>query len=238
MRLAMPQSPRGCSATSLRSAQTARDKADMDDAYVRGLNQEIKNLQAILVDREAAMARAQASLEQMQVGAVARPAPAHWEPLPGGLSHIHDEAGPKKSDHRLVRDFILVFGVVAFACLAYFYGPSLLAASNLQLPDLSNLFAASDDNQDAPPPVAATPAPPPKPDHPQGVVIRDVNLRAAPSTSADVITGLKQGMAVIILDRQGNWDQLEVVVSGQTSRQGWAYGSYIGEPGKSPAAKP
>jgi len=218
---------------SLRAAQTAREKADMDDTYVRGLNQEIKTLQAILVDRETAIARA--SLEQMQVGTVSRPAPAHWEPLPGSLRQERKE--DKKPDSHLMRDFILVFGVVMLACVAYFFGPSLLSAGNWQLPNLSNLFAASDADQDASAPAPPAPAPPPKL-QPQAMVIRDVNLRAAPSTNAQVIAGLKQGTAVTILDRQGNWDHLQIVISGQISREGWAYGSYIGETNKSPAAKP
>ncbi|HXR94992.1 MAG TPA: SH3 domain-containing protein, partial [Rhizomicrobium sp.] len=62
--------------------------------------------------------------------------------------------------------------------------------------------------------------------------------RAAPSTTAGVIAGLTQGTAVAILDTQGNWDHVEVVISGGTSRQGWAYGSYIGATSKSPAARP
>ena len=221
---------------SLRFAQAAREKADVDDAYVRGLNQEIKNLQAILVDRETAIARAEASLEQMQVGVVARPAPAHWEPLPGSLRQAHHEE--KKSDGHLLRDFLLVFGVVALGCLAYFFGPSLLATSNWQLPDLANLFAANDDNQTASEPIPAQPIVPPKPNRPEALIIRDVNLRVGPSTSAAVITSLKQGTAVTVLDVQGNWDHIQVVISGQTSRQGWAYGSYIGDTGKSTGAKP
>jgi hypothetical protein len=220
---------------SLRAAQTAREKADVDDTYVRGLNQEIKTLQAILVDRETAIARAEASLEQMQVGTVARPAPAHWEPLPGSLRLASKD--DKKPDSHLVRDFILVFGVVMLACVAYFFGPSLLSTSNWQLPNLSNLFAAGDNDQDASAPAPPAPVPPPKP-QPQAVVIRDVNLRAAPSTNAPVIAGLKQGTAVTILDRQGNWDHLAIVISGQISRQGWAYGSYIGETDKNLGPKP
>jgi hypothetical protein len=234
--LAELQARCGAAEASLRSAQAAREKTDVDDAYVCGLNQEIKNLQAILVDRETAIARAEASLEQMQIGAVARPAPAHWEPLPGGLSQARDEK--KKSGGHLVRDFLLVFGVVTFACLVYFFGPSVLAANNWQLPDLANLFAASDDDQTASQPVPLQPIAPPKADHPKVMVIRDVNLRAAPSTSAEVITPLKQGTAVTVLDRQGSWDHVEVVISGKTSRQGWAYGSYIGDTGKSSPAKP
>jgi|GEM_PF-5638691 len=220
---------------SLRSAQTACESADVDDVYVRGLNQEIKTLQTILVDRETAIARAEASLEQMQVGMVARPAPAHWEPLPGSLRQASKE--DKKPDSHLARDFILVFGVVMLACVAYFFGPSLLSAGNWQLPNLPNLFAASDNDQDASSPPPPAPVPPPKP-QPQAIVIRDVNLRAAPSTNAQVIAGLKQGTAVTILDRQGNWDHLEIVISGQISRQGWAYESYIGETNKNPTAKP
>jgi uncharacterized protein YraI len=70
----------------------------------------------------------------------------------------------------------------------------------------------------------------PKP-QPQAATIRAVNLRAAPSTSAQVIASLAQGTAVTILERQGNWDHVAIVMSNRTSRQGWAYGSYIGETG-------
>lgn len=219
---------------SLRSAQTAREKTEADDVYVQGLNQEIKKLQAILVDRETAIARAEASLEQMQVGAVAHPAPAHWEPLPGAFSQPREEE--KKPESHLVRDFLLVFAVVGLGCLAYFFGPSLLASASLQVPGLSNLFASNDDDSDAPLP----PPPPPqvaKP-QPQALVIRAVNLRVAPSTTAQVITGLTQGTAVTILDRQGNWDQVEIVMSDKTSRQGWAYRSYISDADKSAVPKP
>jgi len=221
--------------TSLRSAQAAREKTEADDVYVRGLNQEIKNLQAILVDRETAIARAEASLEQMQIGVVARPAPAHWEPLPGSFSQPREEE--KKPESHLARDFLLVFAVVGLGCLTFFFGPSLLAAANLQLPGFSNLLTAHDDDSDAP----ALPPPPParavKP-QPLAVVLRAVNLRAAPSTSAQVIASLAQGTAVVILDRQGNWDQVATVMSDKTSRKGWAYGSYIGETDKSPASRP
>lgn len=219
---------------SLRSAQAAREKTEADDVYVRGLNQEIKNLQAILVDREAAIARAESSLEQMQIGAVARPAPAHWEPLPGAFSQPPEK---KKPESHLIRDFLLVFAVVGAGCLAVFFGPSLLASANLQLPGFSNLFASNEDDSDVSEPAASPPVQAVKP-QPQSMVIRAVNLRASPSTSADVIASLAQGTAVTILDRQGNWDHVAIVMSDKTSRQGWAYGSYIGETDKSPAAKP
>ena len=214
----------------LRAAQLAGETAAADDAYVRGLNQEIKNLQAVLVDREAAIARAEASLDLMQLGVVAKPAPAHWEPLPGGFTKTgKDEA--KKSDGHLARDFLLVFAVVMIGCLAYFFGPPLIA--NWRSLDLGNLFASGDaDQDDASSSAPAAPAPPPKPKLPVATVVRDVNLRAAPSASADVITALKQGSAVTVLERQGNWDHVEVVISGQESRQGWAYGGYLAETDK------
>jgi hypothetical protein len=218
--------------TELRAAQLAGETAAADDAYVRGLNQEIKNLQAVLVDREAAIARAEASLDLMQLGVVAKPAPAHWEPLPGGFTKTgKDEA--KKSDGHLARDFLLVFAVVMIGCLAYFFGPPLIA--NWRSLDLGNLFASGDaDQDDASSSAPAAPAPPPKPKLPVATVVRDVNLRAAPSVSADVITALKQGSAVTVLERQGNWDHVEVVISGQESRQGWAYGGYLAETDKAP----
>ena len=222
---------------ALRSANTAGEKAAADDVYVRDLNQQIKTLQAILVDREAAVARAEASLEQMQTGVVAKPAPAHWEPLPGGFRVAGDEPKKKKPDGHLVRDFLVVFGLVAMASLVYFVGlPSL--PDSWQLPNLGGLFASGGDDPDASAPLPPAPSAPPKPAPPPFVVLRDVNLRAQPSMSAAVIAGLKQGTAVTILDRQGNWDQVEVVISGQISRQGWAYGNYIGDTNKNPATQP
>ncbi|HKD48944.1 MAG TPA: SH3 domain-containing protein [Rhizomicrobium sp.] len=225
--------------SALRSAHAEGERAAADDAYVNGLNQEIKNLQAVLVDREAAIARAEASLEQMQVGVVAKPPPTHWEPLPGNFttqSATSDVEEEKPRSH-LVRDFILVFAVVTVGCVVFFFGQPMLA--NLQSLDLGNLFASSDTDQDESQAAAQpAPAPPPKPVLPVATVVRDVNLRATPSTSADIITGLKQGATVTILERQGNWDHVEVVISGRESRQGWAYGSYLAENDKNPAPKP
>ena len=54
------------------------------DAYIRSLNREIKTLQAALVDREAVLGRAQASLEQMRFGSEGRGPAGQWRPLPGG----------------------------------------------------------------------------------------------------------------------------------------------------------
>ncbi|HEV7960590.1 MAG TPA: SH3 domain-containing protein, partial [Rhizomicrobium sp.] len=218
---------------ALRQANAAGEKAAADDVYVRDLNQQIKTLQAILVDREAAVARAEASLEQMQTGVVAKPAPAHWEPLPGTLRQAGDETKKKKPDSHLMRDFLLVFGLVAAASLVFFVGlPSL--PTNWQLPNLGGLFKSNDDDPDASASPLPAPSAPPKPALPPSVVLRDVNLRAQPSMSAAVIAGLKHDTAVTILDRQGNWDHVEVVISGQISRQGWVYGSYVGERAKSP----
>ena len=45
-------------------------------------------------------------------------------------------------------------------------------------------------------------------------------------------------LAVTVLDVQGNWDHIQVVMSEKTSRQGWAYGSYIGDTGRNTDAKP
>jgi uncharacterized protein YgiM (DUF1202 family) len=108
----------------------------------------------------------------------------------------------------------------------------------LQVPSLTNLFSANDEDQEASAPTPPVPVQPPKPDHPQAVVIRDVNLRAAPSTGAGVIAALKQGTAVAILDTRGNWDQVEIVIPGEVSRRGWAYGSYLARTGKSLSGAP
>ncbi len=188
-------------------------------------------MQAVLVDREAAIARAEASLDLMQLGVVAKPAPAHWEPLPGGFTKPAGRG--RKVGRPSGKGFPPCLRRGEIGCLAYFFGPPLIA--NWRSLELGNLFASGDaDQDDASSSAPAAPAPPPKPKLPVATVVRDVNLRAAPSVSAEVITALKQGSAVTVLDRQGNWDHVEVVISGQESRQGWAYGGYLAETDKSP----
>ncbi len=219
------------------SAKAAGERAAADnaadDAYVRGLNREIKNLQTILVDREAAIARAEASLEQMRIGEVARPAPAHWQPLPGSFTQSTGDDRGKKSDGHLFRDFLLVFLLVGAGTLLFFVGRPMLSG-NWQLPDFvdrfGNLFASASDDQ-KPAPASPVPAALPKPQILKAIVARDVNLRAQPSVNSAVISRLKQGAEVTILERQGNWVHAEAVIPGQTSRQGWIYGSYLAESG-------
>jgi hypothetical protein len=210
---------------ALCSAQSAREKTTADDTYIQGLNRQIANLQAILLDREAAIAHAETSLEQMRLGMVAKPPPAHWEPLPGALRQSPIEV--KAEGGHLLRDFMLVFGFVMGGCLLFFFGPTL-PSGNWPLPDLASLLASDEGSQDTSPP----PAPPAR--LPQATVQRALNLRALPSTDAPIIMALRQGMTVTILEQDGAWDHVEIAASGQPAQQGWAYGSYLA-PDKIPA---
>jgi hypothetical protein len=165
------------------------------------------------------------------IDAVAKPVPAHWEPLPGALRRPHAERA--KSDNHLVRDFILAFLLVMGGCLAFFFGQPLVSGV-LRSPDFINLFAGYTDEQDSTP----LPLPAATPEPFRAVVMHRVNLRALPSTDAPVITMLKRGVAVTILERDGDWDHVQIVISGRTSRQGWAYARYITETAKNSATQP
>jgi uncharacterized protein YgiM (DUF1202 family) len=54
---------------------------------------------------------------------------------------------------------------------------------------------------------------------------KSVNLRAAASTSARVITRLTQATAVSQIGRQGDW--IQVALPGEPGRQGWVHASLV-----------
>jgi len=86
---------------------------------------------------------------------------------------------------------------------------------------------------------AATPQPStaaqPKTEHPVMYAARAVNVRAEPSVGAAIAANLKRGAQVLVLEKRGNWDQVEVVPAagapqngGQPApQQGWVFASYL-----------
>jgi uncharacterized protein YgiM (DUF1202 family) len=60
---------------------------------------------------------------------------------------------------------------------------------------------------------------------------RAVNVRAEPSVSAPIAANLKRGAQVSVLEKRGNWDQVEVAPAPgapQTApQQGWVFNSYL-----------
>ena len=61
-------------------------------------------------------------------------------------------------------------------------------------------------------------------------VASDVNLRAAPSTTARVIATLPRGLKVATIERRGEWTFVQVEGEGNTQpRRGWVFSSFLKE---------
>jgi len=88
-----------------------------------------------------------------------------------------------------------------------------------------------------PAPVAPLPAPPAAPAVPaphMAVVARDVNVRANPSTEAELVSTLRRGLKVVMLETRGNWTLVRIGGENDQSPslQGWVYTSFLkGEDG-------
>jgi SH3 domain-containing protein len=61
------------------------------------------------------------------------------------------------------------------------------------------------------------------------VALRDVNVRAAPSTEAKILSTLSRGVKVAMIEERGSWHLVRIEGnSGETrSRQGWVYASFL-----------
>jgi hypothetical protein len=62
-----------------------------------------------------------------------------------------------------------------------------------------------------------------------GVVVRDVNLRVGPSTSAGIVSTLPQGLRVATLGRRDEWTFVEVAGDSRNPqpRRGWVFSSFL-----------
>ena len=195
-------------------AECQTKQSAQDDVYVRRLNREIKTLQATLVDREAALAMVHAKLEELRFGA--RPENPSL-PQVGRTNRPHAD----EENGHLLRDVVIVFAVVMVSVLAF--------------PQVEAFLSDAPRQQDAggersTPHIATAPAEALNATvkYPIATVLRDVNMRALPSVSAQILTSLKPDTSVTILDSRGNWNKVQVS-GGGGARTGWLYRSYLAE---------
>jgi hypothetical protein len=76
------------------------------------------------------------------------------------------------------------------------------------------------------PAVSPAPVAPPTPAQHMLVTVRNVNLRASPSTDAQVISTLPRGQKVAMIEQQGDWTHIQVEGDG-TPAQGWVSNSFL-----------
>ena len=196
-----------------------------DDPCVDRLSGEITAFQNLLVGREAELAQARASIEQLRMQywpeANVRASTAWAE---GGI----EEQSVRRANLRLVRDVVVVVSLVMSLVLFWPKMVSLMpyemragisdAAGSLGL-NMNGAVAPMAETQ-------APPAPPPAPKE-TAFVDRSVNLRATPSTNGAVVQRLTKGASVTIGARQGSWTEVEVTGLDGKIRQGWVFSSYL-----------
>ncbi len=186
------------------------------------LRNEVAMLQSILDSRELELSRIRGTFEpdrQVTPDPITARRRAAAESL---------ERQAAQSGRNLVRDAIVVMGGVMALALIYFrieaYLPEYLW---LDLPAIAT--------EDSGPAVgsAAPEKPPPLPaslmEHETAIVTRDVNLRAEPSTAADVIATLPRGLDVETTEHRGGWTRVQTRGKGDPSKlqQGWIYDLYL-----------
>ena len=69
----------------------------------------------------------------------------------------------------------------------------------------------------------------PAPSSSVAVVLRDLNVRADPSTGAKVIATLPQGLKVTTIEKRGAWTSVQIESDNPNAKplQGWVYGSFL-----------
>ncbi|HTO41015.1 MAG TPA: SH3 domain-containing protein, partial [Rhizomicrobium sp.] len=88
-------------------------------------------------------------------------------------------------------------------------------------------------------PLVQQPEPQAKVVLPTATVLRNVNVRNAPSTSAAILTTLKRGATVAVAERSGSWTRIEPATEGQgAAHPGWIITSTLQPAGqKTPVAR-
>jgi hypothetical protein len=217
---------------ALAAARDSAPRSAENDGYIRGLTQEIKALQAALVDREAEIGRLNAALEEMRGSTVAKAPPVRWEPL----SNRDPEPEPEEERPAYrgwVRDGVIVFVVVVAGFLLY---PQILPL--LPYDVQVALAGASGDNAAAP--AAPRPTLPPKP-KPAPVFAsirlpRNANVRTEAAPGAALLVALKRDSVVTVLEKKGNWTHVRFAEASGKNQEGWVFSSFLAPPEKAAAA--
>lgn len=135
---------------------------------------------------------------------------------------------PRKPRAHLLRDIVIVGAVTALAIMAYPSIESFLPQSwqsNIDSVTSGLGPTAGDSATNAPAPAAS-------PDVPAGhsvVVLRDANVRASPSATARVVSTLRRGLRVSMVEQHGNWTSVRIEADKANTKPlyGWVYGPFL-----------
>ncbi|MFZ1005981.1 MAG: SH3 domain-containing protein, partial [Candidatus Sulfotelmatobacter sp.] len=207
-----------------------RIKSRQEGAATEKLSNELAVLQYILNSRDIELARMRTTFE-----------PDHQDisdlikGQPRAAAELDDEQQVIQSERSLVRDAVVVMGVVMTFFLIYFrvdaFLPEYLRIAQPTIATENSVPAVGSAAPQKPAPALASSM-----EHDTAIVTRGVNLRAGPSTAADVIAALPRGVAVEKIEQRGNWTRVQTRGKRDPSKplQGWMYNSYISMTGMRP----
>jgi len=212
-----------------------------ESAVLRRENAEFEKLQAILVQRDSELAEARGDFTRAR---------ERWKADLERTLDVSKQAWLAEEEHRLkiaraeweretraTQDSLDEFESEEPRQRTRFFrdgavGVLLAAASVLIYQEVAPVVAANGSPPTAPvtagdlqPHVPI--APPPAATAQIGLVIHGANLRAAPSSSATVVTTLSRGRRVSIVGQQGEWTHVRIEGVGEAIQEGWVFGSYL-----------
>ena len=131
---------------------------------------------------------------------------------PQRVASEQDSRAPRRSSS--FRDIVVVASIAIIAIFAY---PRI--APFVPEPWRSNIAAILGGLAPSPNPTAQGSA----------SVVNDVNLRAEPSTTAEIITTLPRGLKVTMIEQRGDWMLVQVEGSNGNPRprRGWVFASFL-----------
>jgi hypothetical protein len=219
---------------ALARARAGEGGGGYDQAFIDGLRDEIGSLRRGLADREIELAQARLTLEARHIIPDSSHTPSSpqtritLERTPRDREIEHEPADPARN-RKLIRDIGVVFGAVVALLLIFPYiVPYLPYEWQLGIYDFETSIGLADapTAPDTPPPapVKRAPAPQPPPAIPTLSVLKAVNVRKDSDAGAAVVTRLKQGDAVVVVETRGNWTHVKT-----DGGEGWVYSSYLGK---------
>lgn len=203
-------------------AETARDHGK--EMELRRLRKKVSALEETLAEREQALVNARLMDGRNDDHA------SRGSRIVIRTSRQWSAAEPSEEDrpagtHHYRRDAVVAACVVASAI--FFYPAVLPYIPQSVLTQFS--LAGSGAGETSPPAVRHTTAPPPVAMPPEAVVLRDVNVRAEPSPTAAIVSTVRHGLKVGILNQQGRWTFVRVDGNDgkMQSLRGWVSNSFL-----------
>jgi hypothetical protein len=186
------------------------------DTELRRLREELAATKAALADREMRLSRADSSAEPLRQPRT----PSTIVLKTNRIGYVEEALKPtaeKPASRHYGRDIAVAAALAASAIVFY---PRIAAF----VPGMGTMFS------NAPAPVAAdAPAPAPAAKQNMAVVNHAANVRAGPSSTAEIVSTLQRGLKVASLEQRGNWTLVEFAADNgkSESRQGWVYSSFV-----------